>query len=533
MNPAPSEQNEEEIVDEEAEEVDELTVTELKTRLTDRKWRLNHLYYVIDKSGKKVLFKLNTFQEFLLDNLWFFNIVLKARQHGITTFVTMFFLDAILFENNKSALVIAHTLDDAEAIFKNKIQFAWDNLPSWLKENYKVNTENTRELQFDNGSSIRVSTSGRSGTYQYLHITEFGIICQKYPEKAAEIISGSLNTIHTGQVIFIEATAKGREGYFFDMCQKAMRQKASGVQLTPLDYKFFFFAWWENPDYVLFGEWVAIPIELQKYFEELEALGIKLSIEQKNWYTKKWETQKDEMFSEYPSTPDEAFKAAVEGSYYGKEFDKLYANKRITKVPWDPTIRVDTYWDLGMADMTTIWFVQQAYNEIRIIDTYQNHGEGLQHYIKILESKPYLYGNHYAPHDIAVRELSSGKSRKELAAAMGLHFITAPNLSIQDGIDAVRTVLPRCWFDEVNTNEGVKALIAYKKEWDDKLGTFKPRPLHDWSSHFADAFRIMAVCLPQAVGGRSPRPIDEPEGYKQDKELNESFDPFKPVGQIV
>lgn len=320
---------------------------EIYNHLSDKRWRLNNLYKIIDDAGNVITFNFNTFQERLFDELWYLNIILKARQHGITTFVTLYILDSVLFENNKNSLIIAHTVEDAEVIFRNKIKFAFDNLPEWLRKHFKASTENVRELIFDNGSSIRVATSGRSGTFQYLHITEFGIMCQKYPEKAKEIISGSLNAVHKGQMVFIEATAKGSDGKFYDMCQTAIRNKDRGVTLTPLDYKFFFFPWWENKKYQLSVNF-DIHKDLQNYFSSLIPLGITLTKEQQNWYAKKYETQNYEMLSEYPSTADEAFSYSA-NTLFSKESivslrDKLQSGK--TKGDWtiyDEPVRGHTY----------------------------------------------------------------------------------------------------------------------------------------------------------------------------------------------
>ena len=188
-----------------------------------------------------------------------------------------------------------------------------------------------------------------------------------------------------------------------------------------------------------------------------------------------------------------SFEAPVEGAYYGTQLIKAEQDKRITKVPYESTIPVDTYWDLGVGDSTAIWFVQNVGMEVRIIDYYETSGEGLTHYAKVLQEKNYVYGNHNAPHDIRVRELTSGKSRLETAASLGINFNVIANHSIDDGIDAARNILSRCWFDKDKTARGVSALKSYHKEWDEKNKTWKSHPLHDWSSHGADAFRYLAI----------------------------------------
>jgi hypothetical protein len=227
--------------------------TELETakeRILDPKWRLNNLYSIVDKKGLKTSFKMNWSQEELYDNMWYCNIILKARQLGISTYVCLLFLDRCLFNSNVSAGIIAHTLEDAQQMFR-RVKFAYDNLPEDLKKLVSADNDTSQMLKFSNGSSLRVGTSLRSSTFQYLHVSEFGKICSKYPDKATEIVTGSLNTVAPGQYIFIESTAEGREGYFFEMCKQAQALQDGGKSLSRLDYKFFFFPWFKDLQYTL------------------------------------------------------------------------------------------------------------------------------------------------------------------------------------------------------------------------------------------------------------------------------------------
>lgn len=190
-----------------------------------------------------------------------------------------------------------------------------------------------------------------------------------------------------------------------------------------------------------------------------------------------------------------SFDAPLVGSYYGNAMAKALADRRIVNVPYDPLLDVNTAWDLGMGDSTAIIFYQMVGNEIRVIDYYENQGEGLAHYIKTLREKDYVYGEHIAPHDIKVREMSTGRSRLESARDLGIKFRVIPNLRIEDGIEAVRTIIPRCYFDEDKCKHLIEALRQYRKDFDEKNNCFKDRPVHDWSSHPADAFRYMALAI--------------------------------------
>lgn len=188
-----------------------------------------------------------------------------------------------------------------------------------------------------------------------------------------------------------------------------------------------------------------------------------------------------------------SFESGMQGSYYGRELDKADEQGRIGAVPYDPRLLVETWWDLGIGDSTAIWFTQTHLNQVRVFDYLEDEGEGLPFYARELNRKGYQYAAHYAPHDIEVRELGSGRSRLETARELGIHFNVLPKLRIEDGIDAARAIFNRCWFDAVKCARGLEALVQYHKEFDDKRDEYKNRPYHDWSSHAADAFRYLAI----------------------------------------
>jgi len=187
--------------------------------------------------------------------------------------------------------------------------------------------------------------------------------------------------------------------------------------------------------------------------------------------------------------------ANVAGAVYGKELEAAQAEGRITNVPYDPSVRVDTWWDLGVGDSTAIFFTQTVGRAVHVIDFYEARGEGLPHYCKVLSSKGYLYGDHNAPHDIEVRELGSGKSRREVAWDLGLNFRVVPKLPIEDGIHAAQMLIPRLWFDREKCKVGLDALRQYHRAYNERTRNFRATPVHDWSSHAADAFRYFAVGL--------------------------------------
>ena len=199
-----------------------------------------------------------------------------------------------------------------------------------------------------------------------------------------------------------------------------------------------------------------------------------------------------------------SFDAAVIGSYFGKVLDEAQGAGRICSVPYEPSVRVQTAWDLGVGDSTAIWFYQQVGREVRVIDYLEMTGEGLPYYAKELDRRGYLYGRHVAPHDIAVRELGSGRSRYEIAEGLGIRFDVAPNLPVDDGINAVRLLIPRCWFDAEKCRAGLEKLRLYRKSYDERLRTFRDRPVHDHASHAADAFRYLAIAMEEERQAMKP-----------------------------
>lgn len=210
--------------------------------------------------------------------------------------------------------------------------------------------------------------------------------------------------------------------------------------------------------------------------------------------------------NEYLQEFECSFDAAITGAYYARELQQAQDDGRITNVPPEPSVRVSTFWDLGISDSMAIWFVQQVGREVRVIDYYEASGFGFEHYVKMLSEKPYIYDRHWAPHDIQVRELGSGKSRLEVAASLGIRFDITPNIGVKDGIDALRLLIPRLWIDAKKCAVGLDALKQYREKIDEKRG-ISFGPLHNWTSHAADAARYMAVALQQPAQPKAERRV--------------------------
>jgi hypothetical protein len=462
----------------------------------DPKWRLNNLYEIVDAKGQKIPFNMTDEQEELFDTMWYWNIVLKARQMGFSTLIDLMLLDQCLFVPNTRAGIIAQTEPDVLKLFKNKIRNPYMALPEELRRTIGLESMNQTEIKFKNGSSLQVGMSMRSDTLQLLHISEFGKICAKAPERAREIVTGALNTIATGCPLFIESTAEGQEGYFHEYCMTALAAQRGGKRLSQRSFKMHFFAWWQKNGNRLDPETVELTENDNLYFDKLAAeRGIYLEADQKAWYANEARTQKGDMRREHPSYPEEAFQASIEGAYYEKQMLWLRQNKRITTVPWDPALPVNTFWDFGIStnNETTIWFHQRNGLRDQFIRYYEEGGAGLGHFVTYLQSLGYTFGTHYLPHDAEARmQAEKAESRLDILTRLlpGHRFDVVPRVSdVNNGIELTREKFPTVWMDEENCSKGIAALDAYVATWSPRIGAFTNVPFHNWASNGADSFR--------------------------------------------
>lgn len=480
--------------------------------LLDKRKRLQNLYYIIDKEGNQIPFNLNWAQEELLSGMWHQMLVLKARQLGCTTFFAINYLDDCFWKENISAGIIAHRKEDAEDIFKKKVKFAYDRMPKWTRAINSATNDRSGELAFRNGSSYRVSTGFRSGTYQRLLVSEFGKICSKSPDVAKEIVTGSLNTVSSDQIIAIESTAEGREGYFYQFARESEALANAGEKLSPMQQRFFFFPWYREPGYRSTSAEIIVSKETNDYLDGIELeRQRKIDEEQRRWYEMKHRMLNEAMKQEYPSTPAEAFESANEGLYYGAQLTKLRASGSICRVPYDDSSVVYTAWDIGLDDFTSIWCFQVTRGgQVNLINYYENWDEGAAHYADWLNKQKYRFDRHIFPHDARKRDAGAKTTYLDhLRPLLEGKYVV---LDIKEcdkfeGIQTVRAMLSRCSFDESKCSGGVKHLEAYKKQWDDRLGCYKNTPLHDQHSHCADSFRYLAVGLKGIE--RKDRPGDD------------------------
>ena len=490
--------------------LEELTRENALRLLGDPHWRLfsGRLYQIIVKgddedAGLVLPFVPNIAQQRLLSELWSRNLVLKARQRGLTTLIAILWLDTALFSPDPvRCVVIAHERDAAEAIFRDKIVFAYNRLPDFVRGLCPLAKKTATEVLFGhNGASIKVSTSARSGTAHRLHISEFGKISAKYPGKAIEVVSGSIPAVPTSGIVVIESTAEGQDGKFYDMTQRAMALHDAARVLTPKDYRFHFYAWWDADEYELDPESVIITDSDRAYFEAVEArIGRQISARKRAWYvvTRQSDFSDDAplMWREYPSFPEEAFQASTEGCYYAVQMSAARKNGRVLPALPIAAVPVNSFWDLGRGDMSAIWLHQRVGPENRFLRYYEESGEDLTHYVTWLQSTGLLFGRHFLPHDAEHKRMGTSpdtnRSLKEQLEALmpGQRVETVPRVSnIGAGIQATRGAFSSCWFDEEGCEKGIKRLTNYRKQWNRVQGRWMEEPLHNDDSHGADAFR--------------------------------------------
>ena len=380
-----------------------------------------------------------------------FGVLVTHRRFGKTVFAVNHLVKGALTcgrERPRFALI--------EPTFRQAKAVAWDYLKHY-SDPIPGRDFNESELRVDypNGGQVRLYGADNPDSLRGIYLDgvdldEFGLM---RPNVFSEVVRPTLSD-RKGWALF-SGTPNGKN-QFFDIAEHAKRDKD------------WFFKSFRASETGLLPQ------------EELEAAKRVMTPE--------------EYLQEYECS----FEASVKGAIYANELSKAREENRITKVSYEKTLKVYTYWDLGIGDANPIWFVQFVGQEVRLIDFYENSGEGLPHYAKVLQDKGYVYGEHWAPHDIEVRELGSGRSRLEVAESLGINFRIAPNIGLEEGIHAARVLFDRCFFDAEKCKAGIEGLMNYRRDYNQRIGEFKATPVHDWASHPADAFRYLAVSyLPQ------------------------------------
>lgn len=473
--------------------------SELIANMGNPYWRLRNLYWIINKSGQRVLFSPNEAQEKFLEDLWHRNIIPKARQRGISTVVQLVILDACIFNENQSGAVIAQSRKVAGKIFR-KMKFSYDNLPEMIREQVSLKKETAEELIFSNGSALEVATSARGDTLQWLHVSEFGKICAKNPLQAREIVTGSLPSVDMSGMVFIESTAEGKEGAFYEMTQDALNLQRSGANLSALEYRIHFYSWWDADEYEMDPEGVLILDKDHQYFAQVEkVIGRALSLRKRAWYVTKRRSDfagdPQLMFQEYPSTVEECFSVSLEGAYYAIQMAQARTEGRICKLPLITSVPCNTFWDIGASDGTAIWVHQQIGAENRFVRFYEEWHKPYEDAAKWLQGLGLMWGVHHLPHDadhVRQGKLTNESPKQMLEALLPGHtFVVVPRTpDINWGIQSTRNEFPTYFFDEEHCAPGIEHLDAYRKQWNERQECWSSLPSKAGGhSEAADALR--------------------------------------------
>ncbi len=470
--------------------------------LPSKLWRMNNLYTIIDKSGERIPFEMNMSQHriYAASLIHTRLIILKSRQQGISTFWLIYFFDDAMFEQDLNIGLMAQGKEEAATLLE-RVKLAWDTLTPSIKEflNITLDKNNSTEFSFSNNCTLFIRTSFRSATLQRLHISELGKIANKFPKRARETNTGTLQAIKAGNITVIESTAEG-DNLFKRKWDTAYEHIGP---LAGKDFLAVFLSWLDDPDCV-----ESVPQTISKehleYFEKLEYDLCRVITKEQRWF---WVAQYKELqdgdindiYQEYPSTPEEAFTITRNGTYYSKLYrEHIVNNNREVAGLLDTNLSIDVIMDLGMNDDMVLGFWQDYDGKDRLVHDYHNTGEGLEHYVNYIDSWALEHGVTVqwivCPHDIQVRELGTGITRRKRLQELGVrHIKILKKAPINDGIEAVRRMLQHLWIDPVECSYTIKGFKNYSKEWDERIQVWKDKPLHNEWSHPMDMVRYRAM----------------------------------------
>lgn len=416
-------------------------------------------------------------QENLHKSLKRFNVIVCHRRFGKTVFCINEIIKRAMTNTKRRPqyAYIAPTMKQAKVIAWDYLKHYTGNIPH-MKYN-----ESELKCEFPNGAKVYILGAENPDSLRGLYLD--GAVLDEVAQMPQSIWGQVLRPAladREGWAIFI-GTPKG-QNYFYELYNRAKVTEG-----------------WFNKVYKA-SQTNILPDS------ELRALRAETSEE------------------EYDQELECSFTAAVQGTYYGKAMLKADEEGRIKTVAHDASSPVITAWDLGYNDLTAIWFIQNITGEIRVVDYYENSNESIPFYVNVLKNKPYVYDYHILPHDSKQTSVATGKSSLEMMQKLGMKTLVAPKMGILEGINAVKMLLPSCYFDEAKCAKGIVALRNYRSDYNEKLGTFAETPRHDEHSHASDAFRYLAITLKPP---RSPVQILEMNRLRNKHHTTESYDPFE------
>lgn len=485
-----------------------MTATITPDQFLDPMWRIHNLYKCMDKSGKTVPFVPWDEQREFLREIHTRNDILKCRQRGFTTLMGIVQLDDCVFNPNVRAAILAHRDSAAKLIFQDKVKFPYDNLDDALKAAVPPKQDSADTLALANNSRFIVTTSVRSGTLAWLHVSEYGKICAENPERAREIRTGSFPAAEGG-VITIESTAEGEDGDFYDICTSSEAMLNRGVDLTRKDFKFFFYPWWRAKEYVLPRSNIPVGPDDEKYFEtianDIRAISFLaphfhgFTAEQKNWWMTEANRLGSDMKREFPATPREAFEQSLDGAIFADELASAYKLDRIGSFPLDSRFPVNTFWDLGRShgNATAVWLEQDINNIPRMVGYYEKEGEWIDQHLRNLKEwgaeRGVTWGKHYMPHDGDRQELWLPEGTLAIMGRLGFQpSIVERSPNKWESIQVGRRRFSQIMWDANACKAGISRLKQYRKEFDDRRGVWRDHPYHGPESNGADAYLCFA-----------------------------------------
>lgn len=503
-------------------------------RLSDPYWRVNNLYHIITKREGIQPFRPFWYQNRLYEDIYKKgrrkHVIIKARRMGFSTAIDLQMTDLAVFNRAIQCSIVDLTQEDAREKMRSKVRVAWQEAekmgwPSAL--GIVPHHRGDGHWSFNTESHIYAGINARGGTNHFLHISEWGPIAHQDPERSKRILTGALPSADEGIVVIETTWMGGKAGELWGIVKDAMEIPAE--EKTEQDFWFHFVPWYDDPRHRLEGQ-RAISEDAQNYLRDLEEKQLlELTHEQKQWYFVNRSRYGDDMGQEYPSTAEEAFERRVAGAIYGKWISAARAQGRIADYPLDERQPVHISLDLGIADYLPLWFVQFVGQEIRLVNWYENNGEGIAHYARVIKrwetENDAIIAGVYLPHDGNAKQLATNQTIKETLEGLLPHIeikLVNRTRNVWQGIDWVRSNFSRFWIHKTNCGtarqkdgidypSGLECLENYHQKLA-QAGTISDKsPVHDVYSHSADALRTLAEAVEQGIVDNVASPKSSPK----------------------
>ena len=457
-------------------------------------WRLNNLYKIVDKKKRVITFVMKPEQADLYCDPHPRHVICKARQLGMSTLIQLSFLDRALFNSNENIFIIAQDKAAASAIMQTKIKFAYEQLDPAIKQIRHLIKSNNEEFVLSNNSAITVTVSARSATATAIHSSEMAKSYIMDPAKTREFFTGTLPALIPGGPCYIESTAEGPVGDFYDAYQSAF-----DTPQDPMAFKRHFYPWWNYEEYEnSVSPEAGFDADTKKYFQELEARGIRLTERKKNWYAAQERILKFQMKQEYPSFAEEAFAQTAEGLIWGRQIQIIQNTHMVRPTPYLANYPAYVAFDIGYGDIAACWCVQYVDEEWRVFGYMEIRKSDMSWFLEKFAAKGWRFAIIFLPHDAANGKFSvqGSISLAEEVENWGYKVIVMQKTDnkSRDIFNAGKFMLG-CRFnndDASGVPDGLKRLLGYRyrKNAD---GGFSKEPMHDDNSNGADAFRYLSV----------------------------------------